>query len=265
MQFKRGSVIILSVASALFLVLFFGFKQKGPIKSTKEKTESKSPMEDMSFFDDFQSKAMASLSKDSATMVSDLSAKIKNSTTSSTEKIADAKSLSGLWYRRNEFYLAGHFAEEVAKLEKTAQAWHIAGSSYMQGLYGGHQADMKDKEHYAAGATRCFETAMKLEPANPEHEISLATVYTEVPPQDQPMKGILMLLDLNKKQPDNVTVLATLGRLAIKTGQYDKAIGRLEKARSLDEKNNDVKCLLSIAYKETGREKESAELAQYCK
>lgn len=264
MQFKKGSVIILSVAAALFLFLYFGFKQKGPIQSNEEKSANTSSAAEAPVFGEFQTRAMAALKGDSAKMVENLLSIVNNKSTQQAEKINNLKTLSGLWYRKNEFYLAGHFAAEVAKEIKTGEAWHIAGSSFMQGTYG-DGTDAQKKQACAHEAIHCFETAMKLEPKNPDHEISLATVYTQEPPQDQPMKGILMLLDLNKRFPENVAVLSTLGRLAIKTGQYDKAVGRLEKARSLDPDNKDVKCLLSLAYKGVGKDKESADLAQFCK
>jgi len=52
--------------------------------------------------------------------------------------------------------------------------------------------------------------------------------------------------------------------LAIKTGQYDKAIIRLEKVRVLDAKNTEAACLLSFAYDGVGKKKEAEALKKYC-
>ena len=79
------------------------------------------------------------------------------------------------------------------------------------------------------------------------------------------MKGILMLRDLIEKEPENVLVLSTLGRFAIQTGQFEKAIERLEKAISLDPKNNKANCLLAQAYQGVGNAEKAAEYANICK
>jgi len=98
-----------------------------------------------------------------------------------------------------------------------------------------------------------------------EHQVNLALVYAENPPADNPMKAVLLLRDLEKKHPDNASVYNALGRLAIKTGQWERAIERLEKARSLDPKNPNTPCLLSRAYDGAGQADKAAEFAKLCK
>jgi uncharacterized protein HemY len=78
-------------------------------------------------------------------------------------------------------------------------------------------------------------------------------IYAENPPQDNPMKGILMLLDLNKKFPENVGVLVNLGRLGLKTAQFEKAAQRLEKVIVLEPDNRSANCLLIEAYEGLGQ------------
>jgi uncharacterized protein HemY len=78
------------------------------------------------------------------------------------------------------------------------------------------------------------------------------------------MKAVLMLRDLEKKYPENPSVYNALGRLAIKTGQWQRAIDRLEKAWSLDRTNFNTPCLLAKAYEGAGQMDKSAEFAKIC-
>jgi len=69
---------------------------------------------------------------------------------------------------------------------------------------------------------------------------------------------------MSKSEPENITVMNTLGELAIKTGQWDKAITRLEKSYQLDPKNRETPCLLSMAYEGAGQHEKAHEIAKLC-
>ena len=78
------------------------------------------------------------------------------------------------------------------------------------------------------------------------------------------MKGIQMLLEMNKNEPDNTSVMNLLGQLAIKTGQYDKAVQRLEKSYQTDPDNPQTPCLLSMAYEGLGQHEKAHDWASKC-
>ena len=65
--------------------------------------------------------------------------------------------------------------------------------------------------------------------------------------------------------PENAAVYNALGRLAIKTGQWQKAVERLEKAWLLDKTNPNTPCLLAQAYQGAGQQEKSSEFARLCK
>ncbi|MGB3800387.1 MAG: tetratricopeptide repeat protein, partial [Lewinella sp.] len=79
-----------------------------------------------------------------------------------------------------------------------------------------------------------------------------------------PMKGILMLREIEERFPDNPQVYITLAQLAIRTNQLERAAERLEKANSLQPGNPDVVCPLAKVYENLGRNEESGILAQEC-
>ena len=67
-----------------------------------------------------------------------------------------------------------------------------------------------------------------------------------------------MLLSLNEKYPDDVLVLNALARLAIKTGQWDRAQQRLELSDSLQPENTTTICLLADVYSQLNDQRAQA-------
>ena len=112
-------------------------------------------------------------------------------------------------------------------------------------------------------AVSAFQNAISLNPTKLENKINLALCYTENPPQDNPMKGILLLRDLDKENPDNIAVNLQLARLAIKTGQLDRAIVRLETVLTKEPNNKKAICLLADAYSGSQNAK-AAEMMKKC-
>jgi uncharacterized protein HemY len=78
------------------------------------------------------------------------------------------------------------------------------------------------------------------------------------------MKGIQMLLQLNQEAPEDVLVLVTLGRLAIQTGQFDRAEVRLLKALEVEPQNVGAICLLARVYQELGNTAKAADYQRQC-
>ncbi|HHP7240932.1 MAG TPA: tetratricopeptide repeat protein [Cyclobacteriaceae bacterium] len=80
----------------------------------------------------------------------------------------------------------------------------------------------------------------------------LAMTYVS---SDNPMKGIMMLREIVEEDSENVKALLNLGLLSMKTGQYEKAVQRLEKVRDLEPTNLQGRFSLAISYNELGNSK----------
>ena len=78
------------------------------------------------------------------------------------------------------------------------------------------------------------------------------------------MKGILMLLELNKQYPDNVGVLLQLGRLALGTNQLEKAVERLRTLLEIQPDNKEAHCLLAEAYSKMGQSQKAETEFEIC-
>lgn len=257
-----GKAQYLAIAGALvlFAVLYWGFGTTPPPSRHSGALTAKAETKDV--FERLLQEAKASLSQEqSAAIVADEAALTQAG--ADKTRISVMKSLSSHWFEYGHLPVAAAYAEQVAELEKSDSAWSVAGALFFNSLAAAQEPAIR--EYCANQAAKSFEAAAALNPLQVEHQVNLALVYAENPPADNPMKAVLLLRDLEKKHPDNASVYNALGRLAIKTGQWERAIERLEKARSLDPKNPNTPCLLSRAYDGAGQADKAAEFAKLCK
>ena len=131
------------------------------------------------------------------------------------------KALSSAWFQSGQGAIAGHYAAKVAEIEGSAEAWSIAGTT-------------------------------SLEPDTLRHRINLALLHAAQPPAENPMQGILQLVELGKEHPEDAAIQFHLGRLAIQTGQAEKAVERLTRASELRPGHRETWCLLAEARQMAG-------------
>ncbi|MEO1262310.1 MAG: tetratricopeptide repeat protein [Bacteroidota bacterium] len=250
---------VISLAVALFFVMYFGCDTKpGKHKIIEKQRVENAESTNIS---SLLLAAKEDITTSDAPALMSLEMELESAGDDST-KVETLKSLSSMWYRLGKPAIAGHYAEEIAMLENSENAWSIAGTTYSICVQ--RESEAKVKEYCTDHAISSLENASSLNPANPQHKINLALVYTESPPSDNPMKGILMLVEMNKQDPDNVSVLNQLGRLAIKTGQFDKAIERLGRAVELEPGNSMSNCLYGQALKEKGDQSQASVYLARC-
>lgn len=258
--------IIILIAVGLFLLLyfgvntpFFGLGTKSNEQRQLEKTRSlQAESTDISVL---LKNAKSALSSAQSGRVFLLEQELSEMQDDSV-RIAQLQRLSGTWFDLGHPAIAGYYAQEVADIAGTAESWSITGTTYTICLQ--QTAEEKVREYCSGRAVSALENAISLEPDNLAHQVNLSLVYTESPPPDNPMRGILMLRELNDAHPNNVLVMNTLARLAIRTGQFDRAIQRLERSMELDAENQVTVCLLAAAYQGAGNEASAAEFAARC-
>lgn len=250
----------LFAASALFLGLYFGFDTRPGKHKTIEK--SRAIQGESTSFDALLEKAKTSVNGQKAEALGVLEQKVE-SAASDVDKANALKQLSAFWYGLNEIPVAGGFAEAAATIENADSSWSVAGGTFFTGLVG--SKDPVIREFCAKHAVSAFENAASLAPEKVEHRVNLALVWAENPNPDNPMQAVLMLREMESKHPENPSVYNALGRLAIKTGQWQRAVDRLEKSWSLDKKNPNTPCLLARAYEGLGNNDKATEFANLCK
>ncbi|MBB4078454.1 tetratricopeptide (TPR) repeat protein [Lewinella aquimaris] len=171
--------------------------------------------------------------------------------------------LAGEWYKAGKPSISGAYAARIAEIENSEQAWSITATTFSLCLKQ-EGIDDKTRQFCASQAEQAYQAAISLNPNNPETRINLAVTYTDNPPPDNPMKGILMLREIEQQYPDNPKVYITLAQLALKTNQIERAAERLATADRLDPDNPDVVCPLAKVYENLGRAGEADIYARKC-
>ncbi|MCP9235682.1 tetratricopeptide repeat protein [Lewinella sp. JB7] len=178
-------------------------------------------------------------------------------------RVAVLQQLASEWYQAGKPSISGAYAARIAEIENTEDAWSITATTFSLCLRQ-EGVDDKTRQYCAAQAEQAYQAAISLNPENPENRINLAVTYTDNPPPDNPMKGILMLRELEQQYPDYPQVYITLAQLAIKTNQLDRAAERLATADRLAPDNPDVVCPLARVYENLGRAGEADIYARKC-
>lgn len=242
----------------LFLVLYFGCDYTSPEqKEAQALTGANMVSTDISVL---LKDAGEKLDPSQASVIEMLDAQIEEAQDS--VKIDLMKQLSGKWYEFGYPEVAGFYAQTIADKENTESAWSIAGTTYSICVQ--RAEEQKVRDYCFNNAVAAFESAASVNPDNPQHRVNLAVLYTDNPPPQNPMKGILLLRELTEKYPENASVRVNLGRLAIKTSQFDKAIERLSQALELEPNNRQAVCLLAQAYQAKGDTANAEAFAQRC-
>jgi tetratricopeptide (TPR) repeat protein len=257
---NRTQIGVLVASVVLFSVLYFGAGSKLHKQVQAETSRNiNAPNADS---EEIVDKAKSTVSAEQKAEIEVLE-KTLSETTIDTAKSGILKKISGAWYRLGKLDVSGYYAEKVASIDNTERAWFIAGSTFFTALQ--QSKEPTDRQFCADRAAKAFENAVSLSPDHVENQVALASVYTENPLADNPMKGILILRELDQKYPNNPLVLVTLAKNAIRTGQYDKAVTRLENAFKVSPSDNSIICLLAQAYEGAGDATKAKIFAQKCK
>jgi Flp pilus assembly protein TadD len=251
---------VLGACLLLFGLIYFGFDTKAPEQALVERSRGLLA-EEVADLDLLFERATKELSAPQVARVTELEAELAEQSQDSG-RIATYEALSRSYFEFGQYALAGHYASELAKLANTEEAWSIAGTTYGYGVQ--QSSDQQIRDYCTQGAVNAFESAISLAPEEVSYRVNLALVMTDNPPPDNPMRGILMLRELQEKNPENVLVLTSLARLAIRTNQFERAVERLEQALALAPNDPDAICLAAVAYDAVGRKTDAERLAERC-
>lgn len=231
----------------LFAILYFGCKTKNKEQRAVEKSRANNI--ELVSTDRLISEARPKMTPKGRSDLILLEDQLQNSPSDSA-KVSTYKALASLWYTEKQPLISGYFAEKIASIQNTEEAWSIAGTTYA--IASQRVSDATEKKHAILKSRSAYENVLSINNENIDNTINLALSYVDLPDEGNPMKGILMLVDLNKKYPNNTSVLMQLGRLALGTNQLDKSVERLSKVISLEPDNKDAHCLLAEAYRKKG-------------
>jgi tetratricopeptide (TPR) repeat protein len=147
-----------------------------------------------------------------------------------------------------------YYLSEAAKLDNSEKNLTFAARLILENMRRETKADLKVWE--AKTAATLFEKALQLNPENDDLKVGLGSCYVYgegmVGDAQQTMKGIQQLLQVVKKDSNNMQAQLVLGIGAVISNQNDKAIERLKKVVAFDAHNLEAVSWLADAYAAEG-------------
>jgi lipopolysaccharide biosynthesis regulator YciM len=176
-------------------------------------------------------------------------------------ELAKNKALVKFWAEAKQPLIAAKYNAMAAELENTEKSRTFAAQFFID-LFN-HEQEPKVRTWAASEASKLLEKVVSTNPNNEQAKIALATCYTDG--TGETMKGVLMLREVAQKNPSSLDAGLLLGKLAIQSGQFDKAADRLAKLAELHPKEAEVLYYLGIAYKNLGKIEEAKQTLQKSK
>ena len=184
--------------------------------------------------------------------------KIENDVTRGDVKNQSEKQLTELanfWKDSGAvFFPYAYYLSEAAKLDNSEKKLTFAAHLILENMRREDSVALKSWE--AETAASLFERALKLDPDNADLKVGLGSCYVYgqgmIGDPQQTMKGIQQLLDVVRKDSNNMQAQMVLGVGAVISRQYDKAIERLNKVVAFDPNNLEAVSWLADAYAASG-------------
>jgi len=169
--------------------------------------------------------------------------------------------LSKVWMRNGQPEVGVYYIAKAAKLENSEKSLTFAGQNFLQLME--HEQSPSVQMWEAGEAISCLEQSLKISPNNEETKLALAAGYIEG--SGEPMKGVQILLAVVKENPNDIPANMLLGRMSVRSGQYDKAVGRFETVLKQEPENKEALYFLAQAYSGKGDKKKAIEMLEKCK
>lgn len=157
------------------------------------------------------------------------------------------------------FFPYAYYLSEAAKLDNSEKNLTFAAQLFLENLRQEHDEAKLNWE--TSEAIELFERALKLDPENDDLKIGLGSCYIygkgrSGDPQET-MKGIQQLLAVVRKDSTNMKAQFVLGVGGAVSGQYDKAIERLNKVVEAQPGNLEAIVFLADTYAASGNKAEA--------
>jgi tetratricopeptide (TPR) repeat protein len=173
----------------------------------------------------------------------------------STEKEKNAifaDSLASLYRLANRFDSAAWFAEDASKFFNNTESWNTAANDYYQAYT--LALDPSKQQSYAVKAQEFYKKVLDANPEDLNVKTKMAMTYLS---SKNPMQGITMLREVLAKDPKNELALFNMGMLSIQSGQYDRAVERLEELIKINPSHIQGQLLLGIAWMNIGNKQKA--------
>ena len=159
--------------------------------------------------------------------------------------------LAGFWYdSANAFEPYAWYTAEAARLENSEKTLTFAARLFLDNLQNDNL--IQRRQWKALQAKDLFERCLKINPDNDSAKVGLGASYLFGNISDTPMEGILKIREVAERDSTNIYAQLMLARGSLISGQYDKAISRLQTISRLQADNVEAILLLADVYERIG-------------
>lgn len=144
---------------------------------------------------------------------------------------------------------------EAARLENSEKNLTFAARLFLDNLQNDEVAQRRQWK--ALQAKDLFERSLMINPTNDSAKIGLGACYLFGEISSTPMEGILKIREVVEKDSTNVYGQLMLAKGSLISGQYDKAISRLETVNSIKPGDLDVLLLLAEVNERMGNKEKA--------
>jgi tetratricopeptide (TPR) repeat protein len=165
------------------------------------------------------------------------------------QQITANETLADIWQHNKNAVFAAHYYGKMGQLENSEKRLTFAAR-----LFAGEMQNEQNpniKQWIAKEIIDLYQQALSINPNNDTSRIGLADAY--INGAGEPMKGIEQLLTIVRRDSTNIPANVILGKLAVESGQLDKAIMRGNIVLSVDKNNVDAYLFMGEAYKQQGK------------
>ncbi|MDZ4794477.1 MAG: tetratricopeptide repeat protein [Bacteroidota bacterium] len=151
---------------------------------------------------------------------------------------------------------------EAARLENSEKKLTFAAQLFLDNL---QNDDLEQRRQWKAlQAKDLFERSLKINPDNDSAKVGLGACYLFGNISAAPMEGILKIREVVEKDSTNLYAHMMLVKGSLLSGQYDKAISRLETVHRLKPDDIDAMLLLAEVYERMKDAKKAISWYQQC-
>jgi len=250
--------LALIASSFTLVIVLFVFGRNTPLKKT-DVTTLNVEGENFNINDylDFNKNKLLIIPKDSVNLLESLVSKRKPDSLN----ISYLKQIADIYKNNGKFAVASEYFKRIAKIDSTAKRWETAGDALFEAFTINQDSIVVD--YLLQNSVEAYQTSIDLDSTNLKVPVKLAEVLIDG--TNNTMAGVTMLLDVVKKDPDNIRAGLTLGRLSLVSGQFDKAIKRLEHVLKIEPKNTEAMLYLAGVYEQNGEKVKAVEYYERCR
>jgi len=251
----KNQIALITISLLLvFLLFFFGRTIKNKENLTNFMSDS-GEFDVQAYINESKQRLMI-IPKDSLALLESLFASRKPD----SSKLVYLSQIVNIWENSGNFAVASEYQRRTAVFDSTSVQWEKAGDMLFEAFK--TVPDTSVRSYLLQRSIESFSNASSIDTTNESATIKLAETYIDG--TNNIMAGVTLLLDVVKRNPENISANLILGRLAVVSGQYDKAITRLTGILDREPENVEALFYIAGAFEKTGQKQKAISYYKIC-